>query len=423
MHRFNPSRRHFLTASAGAALASLTPSLGRACPPPPPPDPLRLPKAAAAATNAFAADLYSHLAGRGSKEKGNLVVSPFSIGSVLAMTSAGARGKTLEEMEKVLHLPPEPHAAFHALTHHLTGGRAEIKRPYQLTVANAIWAQTGFPWEKAFLELTREHYGAGTIEVDFAESEAARKRINEWVAKETNQKIKELIAEGIITRLTRMVLANAIHFKGDWQYQFDKKLTADAPFTRDDGTKADVPLMTQTGTFNYREVRMFVKRRGETVQVLELPFAGKELSMLVFLPDDTSGVHRLAQWLTPDFLGAADLKPTALKVSLPRFTAESFLSLKPVLMDMGMNAAFGAADFTGMSPKGKELFITHVLHKAFVEVNEEGAEAAAATAVIIGRKADAGPKEFRADRPFVYAIRDNATRAVLFMGRYLGPAK
>jgi serpin B len=164
-----------------------------------------------------------------------------------------------------------------------------------------------------------------------------------------------------------------------------------------------------------------VKRAGEKVQVLELPYAGKELSMLVFLPEDPRAIHRLGQWLTAETLGApGKMATTDVKVFLPRFKAESFFSLKEPLMDLGMKLAFTDADFTGLSPKGRELYITHVLHKAFVDVNEEGTEAAAATAVVIGKKGGGGPKEFRADRPFVFAIRDNATGAALFLGRYMG---
>jgi serpin B len=357
------------------------------------------------------------------------------------MTSAGARGKTLEEMEKVLHLPKEPHEAFGTLIGRLNGDpfalpardhglpnpgpRKLSDRPDQISIANAIWAQKGFPWEKDFIELTRKHYGAGTIEVDFADSEAARKRINDWVEKQTKEKIKDLIGSGVLTARTRMVLANAIYFKSNWLYQFDKKLTKDAPFTRDDGTKADVPLMTLEGTLNCGEMNMFVFREGEKVQVLELPYAGQELSMFVFLPPDHTGVYRLAQWMNDKTLNNLKMTPTEVKVFLPRFKAESALSLKPVLMDMGMKSAFGAADFTGMSSMGKELYISHVLHKAFVDVNEEGTEAAAATGVAIKQRVSLPkePKVFRADRPFVYAIRDNATGAVLFLGRYMGPAK
>jgi serpin B len=444
MHPFPLNRRKFLTLSGAAALGALAPALARACPNLDPIDPMKPQQDAATAVNAFAVDLARKLAGRDSKEKGTLFLSPFSIEAALAMTSAGARGKTLEEMEKVLHLPADPHAGFGALIDRLNGSvfalparpmlveplprkptdpiPLEVKRPYELSVANAIWAQKGFPWEKAFLELTRKHYGAGTIEVDFTEPEAAREQINEWVKKETREKIKNLIGPGILSRLTRMVLANAIYFKSNWLYQFDKKLTKDAPFTHADGTKADVPLMEMKGKLNYGET-WIGGRAGVGAQVLELPYTGKELSMLVFLPDTASGIHRLTERLTPELLGGVETKPTAVNVFLPRFKAESELSLKPVLMDMGMKAAFGAADFTGMSPRGKELFIGHVLHKAFVDVNEEGTEAAAATAVIIGKLVSAPPepKVFRADRPFVFAIRDNATGAALFLGRYSGP--
>lgn len=424
MNAFPFTRRKFLTFSGAAALAGgFGPSLARACPVlDDMPDPMKAQKDAATAVNGFAADLYARLAGKESKEKGNLFLSPFSIETALAMTSAGARGKTFDEMEKVLHLPKNPHAAFGELIGRLNGNPKEgVKRSYELSVANAIWAQQGYPWEKAFIDLTRKHYGAGLVEVNFAESEAARKQINAWVEKETQQKIKELIGPGILNALTRMVLANAIYFKSNWLYQFDKKFTKDAPFTRDDGTKADVPLMTQTAKLNYGEMKVFVNRAGETVQVLELPYAGKELSMLVFLPEDATGVHRLAQWLNDKTLSNLKMAQTDVKVFLPRFKMESELSLKPVLMDLGMKLAFGAADFTGLSPKGKELYITHVLHKAFVDVNEEGTEAAAATAVVIGKRSAPKQTTFRADRPFVFAIRDNTTGAALFMGRYSGP--
>ncbi len=345
MNQLPLSRRKFLTLSGASVLSAFAPFRS----------PLTASdgiqkgaKEASLAINGFAADLYRRLAGQG-KEKGNLFLSPYSIETALAMTSAGARGKTLEEMEKVLHLPKEPHAAFGTLfVRHNSHPHDDLKRSYELSVANAIWAQQGYPWEKAFTDLTRKHYGAGLTEVDFSASEAARKLINEWVEKET-KKIKELIAPGIITPLTRMVLANAIYFKSNWLYQFDKKNTKDAAFTLADGTKADVPLMSLTGNLNYGEFTMFVNRGGETVQVLELPYAGKELSMLVFLPGDPTGVHRLARWLSADILAKTELKPTAVKVSLPRFKAESEFSLKPALMDMGMKAAFtdGAADFTG----------------------------------------------------------------------------
>jgi serpin B len=415
-----PTRRRFLTLAGAAAAGSLVPTATSCSRAQQRSAPSAEAKAAAAAVNAFAADLYPHI----HKEKGSLFTSPLSIAAALTMTSAGARGRTLQEMEKVLHLPTNPHAAFGQLLAHLNDtSRPASKRGYQLSVANAIWAMKGFPWHEAFITLMQKHYGAGLIEVDFSDSEAARQQINQWVEKATQEKIKDLIPEGVLTALTRMVLTNAIYFKGTWQTQFDPKQTQNAAFTRETGSKATVPLMTQTGEFRYGEFTMEqMPSRPETVQVLELPYSGQELSLLVFLPDDPTGVQRLARWLTVERLARPELHKQRVRVFLPRFKAESALSLKPVLTAMGMPTAFSdESDFTGMSPKGKDLVISHVLHKAFVEVNEEGTEAAAATAVVI--KERSAPREvvFRADRPFVFAIRDLATGAVLFLGRYTGP--
>ncbi|MBY0456506.1 MAG: serpin family protein [Gemmataceae bacterium] len=413
------SRRKFFTLSGAAALAGLAPRFGRADGLLP--NPLTRLNAATAAVNAFATDLFRHYAGEKGEQKGNLFFSPFSIETALAMTAAGARGDTLGEMQKTLHLPEDPHAAFGDLITRLSPPAGDKKdRPYELSVANAIWAQKDFPWEKDFAALTRKNYGAGMVPVNFAASEAARKEINAWVEKETKEKIKDLIPPGVIDNLTRMVLANAIYFKSNWAVQFDKKLTKDAPFTRDDGSKTDVPLMSLKARFNYGRV-LFGGRAGVLADVLEMPYAGKDLSMLVYLPEKPGETAKLIDRFAT---GTAELRDTEVEVLLPRFKAESALSLKPALTELGMKKAFvsGQADFTGMSPQGKELFIAAVLHKAFVEVNEEGTEAAAATAVVVkGKGLPPKPAVFRADRPFVFAIRDNATGAVLFLGRYAGP--
>jgi serpin B len=441
------SRRKFLTLSAAAGAAAAAGGFlarsARACP---------LPeievsaeeKKLAGGINAFGLDLQSQLAG----EKGSLFISPLSISTALAMTAAGARGETLAEMAKVLHLPKEPHPVYGEMLHRLnrTGPFAtRLPAPYELSVANAIWAQTAFPWRKEFAELTRTHYGTGLEEVDFGESEAARKRINDWVADRTHDRIKELIGSGVISSLTRMVLANAVYFKSDWRTRFDKKETREEPFTRDDGSTVKAPLMHLTSAFRYAEFELddppvdrlpsaddrprlpvaFIRRY--PVQALELPYAGGGMSMLVFLPRDPRRVRTVAGLLTPAHFaighGAVEWDEQKVDVALPRFKVESKYTLNKPLMDLGMKRAFGAADFTGMSPRGKDLFISHVLHKAFVEVNEEGSEAAAATAVVLKERVSA-PKPtpvFRADRPFVFAIRDNKSGAVLFLGRYDGP--
>lgn len=414
------NRRRFLTLS-GAALAGFGPARGRACPvlTDDKPDPLKAQKELANGINAFAADLFRRLAGEQGSEKGSLFVSPFSVETALGMTSAGARGVTLDEMRKALHLPADPHPAFGALLGRLSP-RGAVQRPYELSTANAIWAQQGFPWERPFADLTREHYGTGLRAIDFAESDAARRRINGWVADETRRKVKDLIAEGVITALTRMVLANAVYFKSDWRYRFDPKRTRDAKFTRDDGTTADVRLMALTGKLNHGAL-VLGGRCGVRAEVLELPYAGNDLSMLVFLPEKGVTLDRLVERMGSEHLGAPKLAATEVRVFLPRFKAETALSLKPHLEALGMKKAFADADFTGLSSEGKRLSVSHVLHKAFVDVTEEGTEAAAATAVVIAERA-AEPVVFRADRPFVYAIRDNATGAALFLGRYVGPA-
>jgi serpin B len=419
MHTSILNRRRFLSfAGAAAAGALFARSIAKACPAlelPPTDDVMKL----ANSINSFACDLQTRLT---KDDKGTLFFSPFSIETALAMTSAGARGTTLEEMQKVLHIPADSHEAFGQLLNRLNGQALVRSRTYQLSTANAIWAQKDYPWHKEFMDLTRNFYGSGLVETDFGKSEAARKEINAWVEKETHEKIKDLIPSGVITGLTVMVLANAIYFKGNWQYKFDTKLTQNAAFTHSDGSKADVALMSQQGEYAYGEMTMYVRREGEKVQVLDLPYTGGELSMRVYLPEDPGGAARLAQWLNGKELDNVQMEERKVAVYLPKFKAETKYSLKPVLMDLGMKAAFKSADFTGMSPRGRELVISHVLHKAFVEVNEEGTEAAAATAVVIKRES-AGPRmtTFRADRPFVFTIRDNKTGTVLFMGRYSGP--
>lgn len=376
---------------------------------------------------AFGFDLYAKLRER----KGNLFLSPFSISTALAMTNAGARGNTLDEMTKVLHLPPRPHERFGELLKKVNAAEGK-KRAYELTTANAIWAQQGFPWRTEFTGLLNKNYGAGVMPVDFAGMpEAARQWINAWVENETKEKIKNLIPEGAIDQLTRMVLTNAIYFKGNWASQFKKSLTKDQPFHLDDGRKAEVPLMHQVGNYGYTEINYSPEpKKGleMKLQVLELPYVGKELSMIVILPS-SGQLEILEQSLSTESLALWTKKIRQQKVNayLPRFKLEMDepFSLKEPLIAMGMKDAFDdmKADFFGMHSGKEQLFITAVQHKAFVDVNEEGTEAAAATGVVVGLRSAAPtqPPVFRADRPFLFLIRDNATGSVLFLGRYAGP--
>ena len=406
------SRRNFLAASAAALFA---PRLRAEIPP----------WATAAKGNAaFGFDLYKKLAA----EPGNLFISPFSISTALAMTAAGAKGTTLTEMKKVLRLPEEADAGFGELIGRVNGTGG--KRAYQLTTANALFGQTGYPWRPEFADLTRKNYGAGLVDTDFkSDPEGSRLRINTWVEKETKEKIKNLIPIGVITALTRMVLTNAVHFKGNWDKQFKKEMTKDAPFTLADGKKAEVPLMNQQANFNYTEFAYsFEKRSGERAQVIELPYIGRELSMLVFLPETAGDLPALESLLSGQTLTqlSTQMRSEKVNVSLPRFKMEwGTKSLVDPLKALGMKAVFGAAaDLTGMHSGSEHLFVSEVLHKAFVDVNEEGTEAAAATAVVVDRAPSPlppKPKVFRADRPFVFLIRENTTGSVLFLGRFTGP--
>ncbi len=405
------SRRRFLALSGAAATGALFPS----------PAPARAPLTAlgktVAGNTAFAIDLFRKL----SAEKGNTFFSPFSTSVALAMTSAGAAGKTLEEMQQVLRLPDDPHLTFGSLLGFVNGLGAAERRKHELVVANAIWAMKGYPWRKEFTDILKNAYKAGVSDVDFGDPEAARKQINAWAEKETKEKIRELIPANGLTPLTRMVLTNAVYFKGEWADKFHKGHTKDGPFTHADGTKADAPFMTHSGQFNYGE---FTPPGDTPVQVLELPYAGNKASMLVFLPKDPAGVGRLIDSLQTKHFTSGERKSRRVELHLPRFRVESAFMLKPVLVELGMKLPFdeAAADFTGMHTGKELLYLNAVRHKAFVDVNEDGTEAAAATSAEATAKSippEAVP--FRADRPFVFAIRDETTDSVLFLGRYGGP--
>ncbi|NQT51969.1 serpin family protein [bacterium] len=376
-------------------------------------------KGVVAGNNAFALDLYAKL----SQEKGNLFFSPYSISTALAMTYAGARGNTETQMATALHfgLGQEPlHAAFHNLLEATRGGD---KRGYQLSVANALWGQQGYGFLDQFLKVTQAHYGAGLRQVDFrGATEAARQRINLWVEKQTNGKIKDLIQPGILDELTRLVLTNAIYFKGDWASQFKKAATRDAPFTLAGGKTTTAPLMYQRQKFGYAESR--------DAQALEMPYVGEDLSMIVLLPRKADGLAALEASLSADTLNGwlgRMRHPRTVRVYLPRFKMTSAFRLGQQLKVMGMPDAFNArkADFSGMDGREDHLYIAAVIHKAFVEVNEEGTEAAAATAVVMKARSARIPRDpvFRADRPFLFLIRHKPTGSILFMGRVADPTK
>jgi serpin B len=355
----------------------------------------------------------------------NVFFSPYSISIALAMTYAGAKGGTADEMAQALHflLPADRlHPAFNKLALELESrSKAEDLEPdqvFQLNVANSLWGQAGFAFEQDFLDTLAANYAAGMRLVDYErDAEAARQKINEWVSQSTNQKIKDIIPQGALDALTRLVLANAVYFKAAWQHPFEPDATLPGPFRLRDGTTVEVPMMHEQASLR--------STAGGGYRAVELPYAGRQLSMLILLPDEGAleGVEaRLESGLLDEAVNA--LQSSQVILSLPKFEYEWSLSMTDGLKALGMRDAFvpERADFSGMDGR-RDLFVTDILHKAFVAVDEAGTEAAAATTVIVGTTSmPTDLIEFKIDRPFLFVIRDNPTGTVLFVGKVVNPA-
>lgn len=370
----------------------------------------------------FALDLYRKLAlvPEPEGEAENVFFSPYSISTALAMTYAGARGRTKAQMQQTLHFF-EPDETFHTLFGALekTLNEQGRKGEYQLLAANALWLQKGYRFLESFLSLTQQNYSASLKEVDYKQSpEDARQVINAWVGEKTNDKIKDLIPSGVLDAMTRLVLTNAIYFKGDWALPFDKTRTKEDVFYRTPEKTVKVPLMFQKEEFEYGTT--------DTLQMLNLPYKGGNLSMLVLLPKTIDGLADLRSQLTAENLAVwkKQMHRQEVQVYLPKFTMACRYELHKPLAEMGMPQVFSReADFSGITG-GRDLFISDVIHKAFVAVDEEGTEAAAATGIVAKlTSARKPPPTFRADRPFVFLIQDNASGSILFMGRVTDPTK
>jgi len=362
-----------------------------------------------AGNNAFAFDLYQTLR----TNECNLFFSPSSISLALAMTYAGARDNTAIEMAETLHFTLQQdrlHPALNALGEKLLGRDANI----DLTIANALWGQAGYPFLPDFLAVLDTDYDTGLRRADFIGTpEEARRDINDWVSEETEGKIEDLMGPWTITPDTRLVLANAIYFKGMWEVQFDAKKTGPAPFYRLDGSQVKVSMMRVKEHFPYTE--------GMDFQAIELPYTGDTLSMIILLPragmfedfETDLSVERLDAIL-------AQLCSEKVNLAMPKFELTSEFSLADTLAQLGMPDAFqsGVADFSGMDGT-RDLFIGHVVHKAYVSVSEEGTEAAAATGVSMVLSI---PPMMTIDHPFIFLIRDIETRTILFIGRVMDPS-
>ncbi|XP_034429056.1 leukocyte elastase inhibitor-like [Hippoglossus hippoglossus] len=375
------------------------------------------------ANTSFCLDLYKKLSDN--DKAANVFYSPFSISSALAMVMLGARGNTHTQMSESLktkHCQDNVHADFSKLLKTLNKADA----PYSLSVANRLYGEQSYQFVEDFLGETRKHYDAELESVDFKTShEAARLNINTWVEKQTQGKIQDLLAQDVVDNMTRLVLVNAIYFKGNWNEQFKESDTKDDHFRINKNESKPVKMMHQKTKFPLTFISEF------NCQVLEIPYKGEELSMLIFLPmdidDSSTGLEKLekeltyenfVKWTRPD-----TMEKEEVQLGLPRFKMEESYDMKDVLISMGMVDAFdmGMSDFSGMSPSD-DLGLSKVVHKAFVEVNEEGTEAAASTAAVMKwRCRPKPPVRFIADHPFLFFIRHNPTMSVLFAGRFCSP--
>ncbi|XP_048009091.1 leukocyte elastase inhibitor-like [Megalobrama amblycephala] len=426
-------------------------------------------EALSAANTQFSLNLFKKISG--GNASGNVFYSPVSISSALAMVSLGARGNTAAQMFKVLGFnnPPKPDAATPApqqLTQkpqitcgvkgqhepsmtqqtqkfeipaalkvpgpktedqiHLSFNKfmSELNKPgvpYVLSLANRLYGEQSYQFVEKFLNDAKRYYEAGLEEVDFkTKSEAARVTINKWVEKKTQEKIKDLVPQGAVDEMTRLVLVNAIYFKGNWEKKFPKEATRDAQFKMNQNRTKPVKMMYQKAQFPLA----FIPEMNS--QVLELPYVGKNLSMLIILPnemeDNTTGLQKLEKALTYEKLmewtKPSNMRQQEVQVSLPRFKMEEKYDMKSLLISMGMEDVFGHADLSGMS-SNNDLVLSKVIHKAFVEVNEEGTEAAAATGAIVAIRSSASM--FIADHPFLFFVRHNPSNAILFYGRFCSP--
>ncbi|HEY3857728.1 MAG TPA: serpin family protein [Verrucomicrobiae bacterium] len=366
--------------------------------------------------NSFAFDLYSHLNG----QPGNLFFSPFSISMCLGMTYAGSRDNTETQMRVALHFPDLPNAtspAFATLQQQLD---EEKKRDgIQLDIANALWASRGDSFLPAFMKSAADDFQANIKRAGFFTSaESARVEINNWVAGKTHDKIGEILPPGSLDKETKLVLVNAIYFNARWANPFQKINTSPQPF--------HLSATTQTNAVFIRKTESALYGASGDMQIVEIPYAGKEISMMILLPSQHEEIAGIEKQLSADNLEnwANELRPSQVQIELPKFTLESHFKLRETLAGMGMSEAFSpaAANFSGMDGVGN-LYISQVFHQAWVEVSEEGTEAAAATAVQMRPRGMRHPQNavFRADRPFLFLIRDRTSGTVLFMGRVADP--
>ncbi|MFA6887983.1 MAG: serpin family protein [Candidatus Woesearchaeota archaeon] len=359
------------------------------------------------ANNQFAFELFSQI-----DNEDNIFFSPYSISTALAMTYEGARGSTAEEMQAVFHFPDELRQNNALIYNNLNA----VQDEYKLNTANALWTSQDYVFLPEYLTTVETYYGGKAQSVDFNDAEKASEIINTWVEQQTNNKIKDLISSDNINSETKLILTNAIYFKGKWEYPFKESNTKDKEFTTFTGESVQVPMMYAEKYYKYAET--------DDVQVLEIPYEGDTISMIIILPKENFDSLNLSTETIDEYTRM--LNHEEVIVYLPRFTFKTKYSLNSHLIELGMPAAFSStkADFSGMT-SSNDLYIGFVIHQAFIEVNEEGTEAAAATAVGV-ETTSLGPEEtepymFNANHPFVFIIKDNETGTILFIGKVNNP--
>ena len=368
--------------------------------------------------NKFAFQLFHQVQG---STTGNQFYSPFSISTALAMVYGGARNETALQMSQTLNFPLND--KFHGEYKHLLGKLHDgADGKIKLNIANGLWAQKDFKFLDSYFNLVKQNYNSELKNVDFkdnAEREATRRDINSWVEKNTNDKIKNILSQSDLNAMTRLVLVNAIYFNADWTTPFKIESTKPREFSLVNGTKTIVSFMNQRGQFNYYE--------DSKIQAIEIPYKENKASMVIILPITTDGIKELGKSLDYKYYQEIieALQSTDVGLSFPKFKMDLQLELSTTLSQMGMPLAFSpeSADFSGMTGK-RDLFISKVIHQAFVKVDEKGTEAAAATAVVMSMGSaphHVEPKIFNADHPFVFLIKDNTTGSILFMGTIMKP--
>lgn len=379
------------------------------------------------ANTRFAYDLFQQFR---QSEKENIFYSPFSITSALAMTYLGSGGHTASEIQKVLHFneateKTKGDAEKSRKVHHLFQTLlTELNKPtdeYELNIANKLYGEKKYPFLQEYTNNVKKFYLASVETADFENAaEESRMMINSWVESQTNEKIKDLFPQDSLSELTILVLVNAVYFKGKWNKEFDLKRTEQGDFWLNKGTSKRVQMMKQTGRFHFTSL--------EDVQskVLEIPYRGKDLSMLLLLPNEIDGLQKLEDNLTAEKLiewtSSQNMRNTHVDLHLPRFKVEASYDLVATMEALGMRDAFSPqdADFSGMTGR-RDLVLSKIVHKSFVEVTEEGTEAAAATGEEV--IAYSGPTygNFRCDHPFLFFIKHNKTNSILFLGRVSSP--